>query len=816
MRESKMKNPASFLRFVTTMLLFLGMTVSLVAQQLNVRGTVVDGTDKSPIQGVTVIVVGTEMGMSTREDGNFSFLVNSAPEIKLLFRYVEFPSDTTLVIKTESGKVNYEVELVTGQGKQVLFDPIVFTANKGQQNISKLSASFDVIGAKKVDMQVSHDIKDALQQNSGVDIIDGQPSIRGSSGYAYGVGSRVMLLLDGLPLLSPDAGIAQFDMIPTDNIAQIEVMKGASSVLYGSSAMGGVINVLMADAPEKPKTSIRLRGTGYGSPRDKSLDWDGNKFAKNAGINIFHSHKIGRHDVVGLVDFWKDSGWKADNAATQGRVQVMTKFRPKAVNGLTWGINGNIRFDSSSTSVFWDSYYPDDTLITFGGDTVFNSLGALSGSSSIRRQLNIRGSVDPYIKYLTAKGNLHSYRGRMMRTSNSNDTYQSNYNAMYFNDYNFSTRMLDERLTWVIGGTLSYNTIRGDSIYNGKHTALNTAAYTQVDGRISAKWSATFGARFDKWTIDDTLINASPIFRVGTNYEFRQGSNIRASFGQAFRSPSIAERYLDTNAGGLVISSNPELEVEKGYSTELGFRQGYMVGKGKRALIGYVDVAGFMMDYKNMIEFGVVPPDTFIFGSTPVFSTRNYARARLTGIEATAMAQWTHEKLHFDVNGGITYMNPVNLNGDTAKQVDLLNTVGPQDQPFTGEAFGMILALNSPSDAPFHRDDNPKVLKYRSKWLNRFSATVGYGRYSLTCNYRYKSAILAIDQFLYIGVPGTADWVLSHPKGFSLFDFVVSAQVTKAFQLTLSAKNALNEEYAVLPGNIGEQRSYAFQMKYVF
>jgi outer membrane receptor for Fe3+-dicitrate len=323
--------------FALAFFLFLGMSISLFSQQVNVRGRVIDGTDKSPMIGVTVIVVGTEMGMSTGEDGNFSFMVNSAPEIKLLFRYVEFPKDSTVTILTESGKSTYEIEFVAGEGMTVMFDPVVFTANKGQQNISRLSTSFDVIGSKKVDLQVSHDIKDALQQNSGVDIIDGQPSIRGSSGYAYGVGSRVMLMLDGLPLLSPDAGIAQFDMIPTDNIAQIEVMKGASSVLYGSSAMGGVINVLMADAPDKPKTSIRLRGTGYGAPRDKSLDWDGNKFAKNAGINVFHSHKIGRHDLIGLVDFWKDTGWKANNASTQGRMQVMTKFRPKAVNGLNLG-----------------------------------------------------------------------------------------------------------------------------------------------------------------------------------------------------------------------------------------------------------------------------------------------------------------------------------------------------------------------------------------------------------------------------------------------------------------------------------------------
>ncbi|MFN8395786.1 MAG: TonB-dependent receptor [Bacteroidia bacterium] len=798
------------------LLMSFGFAAAL-AQQVNVRGRVIDGNDKAPIQGVTVIVVGTQMGMSTGEDGSYSFMVDRQAEIRLLFRYVEFTTDTTLVVVTEDGKDSYDVDLITGQRKQVLIDPIVFTANKGQQNVSKLSGSFDVIGPKKVDMQISHDIKDALQQNSGVDIIDGQPSIRGSSGYAYGVGSRVMLMLDGLPLLSPDAGIAQFDMVPTDNIAQIEVMKGASSVLYGSSALGGVINVIMADAPEKPKTSIRLRGAMYDSPRNKALDWDGNKSAKNAGINVFHSHKIGRHDVVGLVDFWHDTGYKFNNSSTQGRAQVLTKFRPKAVPGLTWGINGMMRFDSTSTALFWDSYLPADTLITFGGDTVFNSMGAYSGSQSIRRQWNLRGNIDPYIKYLTPKGNLHSYRGRMMRTANTNDTYQSNYNAIYYNDYNFSTHLLDERLTWVIGGTFSYNTIRGDSVYQGKHKSMNTAGYTQLDGKINEKLSATLGARFDKWVFDDSIVNAAPIFRAGVNYEFTKGSNIRASFGQAFRAPSIAERYLQTNAGGLVIESNPDLKVEKGYSAEIGFRQGFLVGKATRSILGYLDAAGFLMDYHDMIEFGIQSPDTFIFGSVPVFAARNYSHARITGVEVTALAQFTYDKLHFDLNGGITYMNPVNMEPvPDSMQVDLLNTVGPQSSPFTFNALGMVTALNSPDDAPFHREDNPRALKYRSKWLNRLSGTIGYGRWGLTCNYRHKSQILTIDQFLYIGVPGTADWVLSHPKGYDIFDFVFSSQLTKSMQLSLSAKNAFNEEYANLPGNIGEQRSFAFQMKYVF
>ena len=799
------------------LLLLLGVVTSAVAQNVTVKGKVMDGVDNSPILGVTVIVVGTQLGMNTGEDGSFSFSVPRQDEIKLLFRYVEFAADTTIALKTIAGQDLYDVNLVTVAAKNLLFDPVVFTASKGQQNLSKLTGSFDVINSKKIDMQISSDIKDALQQNSGVDIIDGQPSIRGSSGYAYGVGSRVLLMLDGLPLLSPDAGIAQFDMIPTDNVQQIEVMKGASSVLYGSSALGGVINVIMADAPEKPKTSIRLRGQGYDAPHDKRLDWDGNRFAKNAGINVFHSRKIGRHDLVGLVDFWHDTGWKQNTASTQGRVQIMTKFRPKAIPGMTWGINGAAKFDSSSTFVFWDCYLPDDTMITFGGDTIFNALGALSGTTSKRSQFLTRQTIDPYVKYLTKKGSLHSYRGRMLRSTNTNDTQQSNYSTMFFNDYNYSTSLLDQRLKWVLGGTLSYNAIRGDTIYQGKHKSVNTAAYTQIDVNVTSKLSTSFGARYDKWLIDDTLVNAAPIFRVGGNYEFTKGSNIRASFGQAFRSPSIAERYLNTNAGGLLITSNPELLVEKGFSAEVGYKQGFLVGKGQRTLLGYLDVAGFVMDYKNMIEFGVIPPDTFIFGSIPVFSARNYSRARLTGIELTAMAQWTHDKFRFDLNGGTTYMNPVNLNpGVDSLQVDLFNQVGPQGNPTNYNAVGMVQALNSPESAAFHRTDNPAVLKYRSKWLHRLSATAGYGRWNLTCQYRHKSALLAVDQFLYIGVSGSADWDRSHPGGFSLFDFILSSQMSKALQVSVSAKNAFNEEYTVLPCNIGEQRSFAAQMKYVF
>ncbi|MEM7036008.1 MAG: TonB-dependent receptor, partial [Bacteroidota bacterium] len=605
---------------------------------------------------------------------------------------------------------------------------------------------------------------------------------------------------------------------------------GASSVLYGSSALGGVINVITADAPDTAKTSIRLLGTMFGKPGIEAWDWDGDESAKEGSINVFHSRKIGNHDLTVLGGLTKETGWRHDTESEQGRLMVMTKFRPKSIPGLNWGINASARFDSSQTYLFWDTYLPADTTITFTLDTVFNSLGAYSGQGSARGQLNTRYTIDPFVKYLTKKNNIHYYRGRWMRTVNTNNTDQSNRNALVYNDYQFTTTVFDGRATWVSGFTNSLNFANGDSLYQGSHLGVNTAVYTQMDVAVTDKLNATFGGRFDHINIDGTINEASPVFRIGANYTIAEGTNVRASIGQAFRSPSVAERYTATNASGLIIIPNEELQVEKGYSAEIGFRQGFLAGNKKRNILGFVDVAGFTMRYDNMIEFGVAPfqadPDSFqqqdfllelLSGYVPEFQARNVSEARITGVEGTMLFQAQYDKLFFTLNGGVTYINPQNLNPVVdSQQVDLLNTVGPQDSVFNFDAFGQFAGMALPDFSPDKLYDNPAFLKYRSRWTNRFSATVGYGRYSLTANYRYKSQIETIDQFLFIAIPGSADWVKENPQGFTVVDFVLGARLIDGMKLSLHLNNAFNEAWTVLPGIVGKQRHYSAQLKYVF
>ena len=73
--------------------------------------------------------------------------------------------------------------------------------------------------------------------------LDGQANIRGGSGWSYGAGTRVLVMVDDMPLISGDAGQVQWNLIATENVNQVEIIKGASSALYGSSALNGIINI---------------------------------------------------------------------------------------------------------------------------------------------------------------------------------------------------------------------------------------------------------------------------------------------------------------------------------------------------------------------------------------------------------------------------------------------------------------------------------------------------------------------------------------------------------------------------------------------
>ena len=244
------------------------MQAVLLAQEGYINGQVLD-VEEQPLVGVTVLNRNSGDGTATDLDGYFRLSVNAGDEIQ--FRYVGYEPQIITVNKGDDP--NWVVSMVQQVGK--LYE-VVVTGSKYEKAIGEETVSIEVLGPQLIESSNNVTIESSIQKIPGVNVIDGQANIRGGSGYSYGAGSRVLLLMDDIPLLTADAALANWNFVPMENIGQIEVIKGAASALYGSSALNGIINVRTAYPLAEPETRITMFSGIYDSPSDTAQRWWGN------------------------------------------------------------------------------------------------------------------------------------------------------------------------------------------------------------------------------------------------------------------------------------------------------------------------------------------------------------------------------------------------------------------------------------------------------------------------------------------------------------------------------------------------------------
>src|SRR5699024_6877156 len=242
------------------------------AQKAVIQGFVTDASDHKFLMGVNIMEKGSSGGTSTDENGYFHLELEPGPQI-LEFSYLGYETQRKTIVASADEVIEIKIEL---REKGSLLTTVVVTASKFEKKIGEETVSLDVIRPAMIESQNLTTVDKAIEQDPGVTIIDRQVNIRGGAGYSYGAGSRVQVLLDGLPILQADAGLPNWSSIPLENVGQIEIIKGASSALYGSSAMNGIVNVRTAYPTEQPVTKIFVWGGAYVIPKDESgqkSDW---------------------------------------------------------------------------------------------------------------------------------------------------------------------------------------------------------------------------------------------------------------------------------------------------------------------------------------------------------------------------------------------------------------------------------------------------------------------------------------------------------------------------------------------------------------
>ena len=767
------------------------LPISFIAQ---VTGVVTDYSGKAPMIGVKVIASSGEKTI-TDFDGKYNLPINKFP-VTLVFSMLQYANDT--LILTKAGDYPIVIKEVVKD-----FETIVISVGRRKQAAEDVPVSMEVIRPQLIDNKGISDLEQAVDQTPGVFTMDGQVSIRGGSGFAYGTGSRVLLLWNGMPLLSGYAGDTQWNAIPMEQASQIEIMKGAASVLYGSGALNGVIALSEKEPSYKPETKIKVQSGIYDNPRRASLKW-WTRNPMNQQVEVYHGQMHNKFGYTVSTTLFHNDGYRDGETEMRGRISGSLYFKSQKFNRLKTGIGYNYQAQKTGSFLIWQS----DTL----GYTPSGGADTSLAASTLTYNLGQRLFLDPYLKFTDKHNNKHSLKTRMYFAENTNLTNvaQSNGAIIYFTDYQFQKQYGND-LTITSGISNIYNVVKSNLF--GNHTSSNFAIYAQFEKKIG-ELDISAGVRAEYFQMDgkkgdtdflisrkdSTSIPIYPILRTGLHYKLAKYTHLRASFGQGIRYPSVAERYTTTSVGSLNIFPNPALKPEIGWAAEIGFKQGVKIQSWK----GMLDVAAFVNQYSNMMEFtfGIFNPASIPLSTNPSdpgyinkwigFQAQNAEKARISGIDVSFNSSGSIGKFEIISLLGYTYMNPISLNKDSNYVANF-------------------------SDA------NTNMLKYRFKHLAKADIEVNYNAFSFGVSSRYNSFMNNIDKVFeepiagstYI-LPGLKAYRQKYNSGNLVFDCRFGFKINDQYRIGLIAHNILNAEYTTRPGDIQPPRNYMVQLQMKF
>lgn len=308
------------------------------AQSLGyVKGVVTDKSNNETLPGALVTLNKTK-GVATDINGVFVISID-AGDYSLSCDLLGYTKFTTNVVVKALDTVFVNIQL--GNGNQLL-DEVVVSAGKFEQKLSDVTVSMDVIKPALIENKGVTNLDAIINQVPGVTVSDGQASIRGGSGYSYGAGTRVLMLVDEMPMITADANDIKWNYLPIENVEQVEVIKGASSALFGSSALNGVINLRTAYAKDKPQTKLTMFGATYDAPKRSSLKWWDNTSQSQSGLNFSHAQKIKNLDIVLGGHVFNDMGYRYLETEERERFNVNLRYNFKKIAGLSIGVNTNM------------------------------------------------------------------------------------------------------------------------------------------------------------------------------------------------------------------------------------------------------------------------------------------------------------------------------------------------------------------------------------------------------------------------------------------------------------------------------------------
>lgn len=481
---------------------------------------------------------------------------------------------------------------------------VVVTATRTEQSIRDVPAAVSVIGRERIEASGATTVDQLLQGVPGVYAarMDASSPNRIAQTYTRGLpgNSRTLVLLDGIPMNVLYDGQVDWSQLSTQDVERVEVVRGASSGLYGANAMGGVINVL-SRAPE-PGTKTRL-GAEYGSLNSKRL-------------LASHSQRFGATSVRVSASHFTSDGydmWRPDTTIPAANRDKIGTLKDNAAIKLLHEI------DTRSFIEAGVSYLKDEA-------TGFYRPGA-SGYQPSKREQYV-----PTVRYVRDDDSsnttvaLYGRFGKQWADTLNPVTYRTISEKGLYEDRSLGFNAQHSRALGPIHRvTLGLDFLDGEIdnhfSYPGSTRLRDTrgdlrryGVFVQDEMALTARWKLNLAGRYDHWTtggnqVDSGVGQPSTSYRersagdfspkLATLFKVNESFNLRASAGRAFNLPDMFNLYANTRRGMTTYWANPDLDPETVKAYDLGAdyyfgRRGYL-----KATLYYNDAKDFIYSVRR-------------------------------------------------------------------------------------------------------------------------------------------------------------------------------------------------------------------------
>ncbi|MGH7672724.1 MAG: TonB-dependent receptor [Gemmatimonadales bacterium] len=628
-----------------TVALLALLPAAAAAQGGVVHGAVRD-TRGAPIRAAVVGIPGTTLYGITDAAGRYRVAPVTAGEVHVRAAAIGYaPAGVTLTVApADSATADFALE-----PSPLELAPLDVVSTKVLRFGEHAATSVVQIGERDLDRRAVNTVDEAVDRAAGVQLLNGQINIRGSTGYVQGLNSRDLLLVDGVPMNQGDRGGINWDLLPVDQIERVDILKGAGSALYGSAALGGVVNLTTRDVPDGFHARVRVTGGAYADPPHDEWRFR-DQAGLHGGVDVSGSYGTGMMGGRFAAGTRHSDGYREQDE--RDHWHLAGKARWQASPRTRVDLSGSWAVDRYQVPLSWcrrgecddrgQVYQPFKIDVAERGARTDSRKGYLAAQT--------RTVVSERLAWQA--------RGSWLRTHfiDFRDTTGEYGVANRFGAEARVEAHPDATRTVVVGGEATLSDVASDIF--GTHSQSEFAAYGESAQALGAA-RLTAGARLDFLVVDGGSLSAVVSPRVGGTLPLG-GGTLRGSVGRGFRAPTMAERFVHTFALGFEVIPNPSLEPETAWSVELGHTTPLL-----RAL--RLDAALFWTEARELIEPQLIlVVDTVTMNPTPKIQLQNVTRARIAGLDATLLAAPIPERLTTALS--YTYLHARRLAHDTTPE----------------------------------------------------------------------------------------------------------------------------------------------------